>query len=115
LFMMSSAVCFLCGDLSAATGCIGEDCSVSVCCIAAHLAVHRPDGLDRCLPFKVEDGGKDVGHYLVATRDIAAGDIVVLDKAGVVAPNDTPGTTEKSCQMVKTKITVLPNFVFCCS
>ena len=33
----------------------------------------------------------DVGRFMVATRDIEPGEIVLLDRAVVVAPEDKPG------------------------
>ena len=51
-----------------------------------HGRIHRPEGLGQCLPIRVEQS-PEVGRYLVATRDINPGEIVILDKAVLVAPD----------------------------
>lgn len=51
-----------------------------------HAKVHRPEGLGQCLPIRVEKSS-EVGRYLVATRDINPGEIVILDKSILVAPD----------------------------
>ena len=40
--------------------------------------------------FRVSENA-EVGRFMVATRDIEPGEIVLLDRAVVVAPDDRPG------------------------
>ena len=43
--------------------------------------------------FRVSENA-EVGRFMVATRDIEPGEIVLLDKAVVVAPDDRPGNNQ---------------------
>lgn len=76
---MEGVTCSLC---QAATNLSCKSCSVPLCAI--HLKPHRP--ADTCLPFtvKVADG---VGRYVIATRDIAASEIILEDIPAIIGPN----------------------------
>lgn len=59
---------------------------VAVCSSEDHAGIHRPQGLGQCLPIRVEQS-PEVGRFLVAARDIDPGEIVILDKSILVAPD----------------------------
>jgi len=52
-------------------------------CCKLHLSAHRP--ADQCLPFTVRVG-EGVGRYVVATRDIKAGELILEDRPAVWGP-----------------------------
>ena len=53
------------------------------------MAVHRPPGLDRCLPYRISQKN-GVGRILVAVRDIKPGEFVILDRAAAILPENEP-------------------------
>ncbi len=40
----------------------------------------------RCSPFKIVQGGDDVGRYVVATRDIRAGEVIIEEQPVTAGP-----------------------------
>lgn len=52
-------------------------------CCPLHLEVHRPR--DSCLPYTVRVA-EGVGRYVVATRDIRAGEMILEDRPAVLGP-----------------------------
>jgi len=54
-----------------------------VACCSLHLTAHRP--ADVCLPFTVRVG-EGVGRYVVATRDIKAGQVILEDRPACLGP-----------------------------
>ena len=74
-------VCFFCGTRENVETC--ENCNGCFYC-KIHARHHRPPGSALCLPFKVNID-EVMGRILVASRDIDAGEIVVLDEAAVLA------------------------------
>jgi len=54
-----------------------------VTCCSLHLTAHRP--ADVCLPFTVRVG-EGVGRYVVATRDIKAGQVILEDRPACLGP-----------------------------
>merc|ERR1719180_546736 len=54
-----------------------------VTCCSLHLTAHRP--ADVCLPFPVRVG-EGVGRYVVATRDIKAGQVILEDRPACLGP-----------------------------
>ena len=77
--IMGSTACFLCGVQDANT-CI--HCKMVSSC-ERHIAVHRIE--DFCYPFTIssEEGR---GRFLVATRDIQPGELILCDKPIVQTP-----------------------------
>jgi hypothetical protein len=79
--------CFFCQESENVTPC--TDCKSGVYyCSQLHLDVHKPKGLEQCLPIKMiihED--ETVGRILVASQDIKASELVILDKAFCMGPD----------------------------
>ena len=76
--------CFFCEKSDAKLNCPG--CGQVSACSTAELEVHRPPGLNVCLPFRVRQH-PDKGRILIATRCIKEGEVVVVDKAEVLIPS----------------------------
>ncbi|XP_023343481.1 protein msta isoform X2 [Eurytemora carolleeae] len=84
-------LCFLCGKPSSDT------CSYCLqvgYCSKYHLSKHRAQ--DRCLPFRVEVN-QEKGRYVVATRDIAPLELVILDTPGSIGPKQFTKPVCLSC------------------
>lgn len=107
--------CFYCGVKEALTKCL--ECNNNIFyCSDSHKKIHCPsppqDGSGqpekKCTPFRVAHS-QDRGHFLVATREIKVGEIVLLDKPFVEGPasksppvclqcfKDTPSSTSYRC------------------
>ena len=81
--IISMSRCDLCstesGDLISCEFCN----QVSACSVEELLQYHRP--VDQCLPFKVRsDPAK--GRILVASRDVAEAELVMVDRAAAIVP-----------------------------
>ena len=90
-FEMSSGRCFLC---EAACDGLCEACGEVYFCCDDHRDLHRPVAAEssaaECYPFAVV-AVPGVGRALVATRDIAAGELVFEERPLTVGPlHDTP-------------------------
>ena len=72
--------CFLC-QAPALHAC--EHCTAVYFCTDSHRQVHRPGA--ECLPFSIHQSDT-VGRYMVATRDIAALDTIMVERAAAVGP-----------------------------
>ena len=82
--MLLTTSCAVCGS-DASTRCSG--CfSVAYCktdCQKSHWAEHKPNCQK---PFALKES-KKVGRYMVATRDLKVGEIILREKAAVVGPS----------------------------
>ena len=100
--MLLTTNCAVCGS-DASTRCSG--CfSVAYCktdCQKSHWSQHKPNCQK---PFAVKES-KKVGRYMVATRDIKPGEIILREKAAVVGPSleqSKPVCLGCSASLVKT-------------
>eukprot|EP00092_Neocalanus_flemingeri_P014061 GFUD01015169.1.p1 GENE.GFUD01015169.1~~GFUD01015169.1.p1 ORF type:complete len:507 (+),score=138.21 GFUD01015169.1:76-1521(+) len=76
-----TAGCFICGSN------VSELCVFcgDVWCCAVHRHSHAGRGETQCYPFRVEDS-QEAGRYLVATRTISKGEVVMSDYPVVCGP-----------------------------
>ena len=79
--MVSSSVCFLCGDASTTTC---DECATPSCS-SSHASIHTHPRAG-CLPVRVEYR-EGVGNCMVATKDIPPGQTILLDTPAVWGPN----------------------------
>jgi len=72
----------LCSLCQAPTSSYCPECNIPCCSL--HITAHRPR--DVCMPFtvRVQEG---LGRYVVATRDIAAMEVILEDTPAVLGPN----------------------------
>ena len=92
---LNQELCYFCGEECQT----GPEIFCSFCHEAAFCndsftnggasTVHRPVGLERCLPFRI-GYRTDVGRILIASRDIRPGELAILDRAAAVLPENRP-------------------------
>jgi hypothetical protein len=87
------SVCFLCAQPATSTC---DVCRLVGFCGPAHGKLHRPE--EFCFPFMVEQR-EGVGRLVVATRDIAALELVMWDNAAALGPR--MGTAPVCLQCLK--------------
>ena len=76
--------CFLCQRSIDASKWKCQKCGLKACS-QDHLLAHIGEEQKLCLPFKVESS-KAEGRFLVATRDIESGELILKDKPLVTGP-----------------------------
>ena len=78
------AVCPVCG-LRARLKCSG--CLRVAYCGAQHQRIHwKREHRLGCCPYKIVRGGPDVGRFVVATRDIKAGEVIMEEPPITIGP-----------------------------
>ena len=86
--MDNNFACFFCHSKTEITKC--QHCQDDIWfCSPSHEKIHRPPGIEKCLPFRSEKNDH-YGRHLVAIRDINPGEVVILDEAITIVPEPKP-------------------------
>ena len=74
--------CFFCQTQNQVYQC--DKCPMMHC--AVHKVIHKPEKLDKCLPFVV-DSIENVGRVLRAAKNLKKGEVVMFDGAFTMGNN----------------------------
>ena len=105
--------CFICSSSSGDehVQCLRCSDSPFFCC-NDHLLLHHPQ--DQCLPFSIQFS-EDSGRFLVASRDISPGELVLSEKSLIWGPNHTDDLVCLECltSVTETDFCLLCGYPLC--